>query len=228
MATASLSGGRTSAPRTNLILLPDIELRATRADAVTAGVAGAGAAAAAVAGTRAELHVRVANPRAGRLREELEAGLRADVATVLLAETALAQDLRDADVELRRQELRLGLTPGRFGLIPELDSAAALARLPQLLAAVDRLVSVGLDLESVAASLGAPDATAATLQQPLLAQVAVTATAARLRWTVAAMGFDAGARAALASRARALGAAGVYVSSESEVAGLNALFSPAR
>ena len=217
-----------NARRTNLIQLPDSAVRATRADAVTAGVAGAGSAAASVAGTQAELHVRVANPRAGRLREELEAALSADVTAVLLAETALPQDLRDADVELRRQELRLGLTPGRFGLIPEVGSAAALARLPQLLAAVDRLVSVGVDLEAVAASLGAPDATAAALQEPLLAQVAVTATAARLPWTVAGMGFEAGARAALASRARTLGAAGVYVTSESEVAGLNALFARQR
>ncbi len=213
-----------SAPRTNLVLLPDAELRATRADAVTAGVAGVHAAVAA----GPELHVRVANPRAGRLRGELEAALSADVAAVLLAETALPQDLRDADIELRRQELRLGLTPGRFGLIPEVGSAAALARLPQLLAAVDRLRSVAVDIEAVAASLGAPDATAAALQQPLLAQVAVTATAARLPWTVTAAGFDAGARATLASRARALGAAGVSVSSESEIAGLNALFAGER
>jgi citrate lyase beta subunit len=170
--------------------------------------------------------VRVANPRAGRLRAELEAALSEDVAAVLLAETRLPQDLRDADVELRRQELQLGLTPGRFRLIPEVGSAAALARLAQLLAAVDRLASVGVDLEAVANDLGAPDATAAALQQPLLAQIAVTATAARVPWTVAATGFSAGDRAALASRARALGAAGVYVASEAEVAGLNALFAP--
>ena len=227
MPAAARNAGRMSAPRTNLILLPDAELRATRADAVTAGVAGV-AAAAATAGSAAELHARVANPRTGRLRAELEAALSAAVTAVLVAETTLPQDLRDADVELRRQELRLGLTPGRFGLIAEVGSAAALARLPQLLAAVDRLVGVGVDLEAVAASLGAPDATAAALQEPLLAKVAVAATAARLPWTVAGMGFDAGARAALASRARALGAAGVYVTSESEVAGLNALFSGTR
>lgn len=209
-----------STPRTNLIVLPDAEPRPTRAEAVTASVGSVAAAAAA----GLEVHVRVANPRAGRLREELAAALGEGAAVVLLAETRLPQDVRDADVELRRNELRMGLTPGHTGLIPEIGSAAALARLPQLLAAVDRLVSVCVDLEAVANDLGAPDATTAALQEPLLAQIAIAATAARVPWTVEAMGFAAGERAALASRARALGAAGIYVMSEAEVAGMNALF----
>ena len=175
--------------------------------------------------TGAEVHVRVANPRAERLREDLEAVAGAGCAAVLLAETLIPQDLRDADVELRRQELHHDLVPGQVGLIPEIGSAAALARLPQLLAAVDRLVGVGVDLEAIAQDLGAPDPTAADVQGPLLAQIAVTA--ARVPWAVAAMGFTAGQRAALASRARALGAAGVYVSSEAEVAGMNTLFARA-
>ena len=208
------------APRTNLILLPGVVAAGTRADAVTAGVEHIAGALA----TGVEVHVRVANPRAERLREDLEAVAGAECAAVLLAETLITQDLRDADVELRRQELHHDLVPGQIGLIPEIGSAAALARLPQLLAAVDRLVGVGVDLEALANDLGAPDPTAAAVQEPLLAQIAVTATAARVPWTVAAMGFTAGQRAALASRARALGAAGVYVSSEAEVAGMNALF----
>ena len=209
-----------TAPRTNLMLLPDAPPRATRADAVTAG-AGATAAAAA---SGAAVHVRVANPREGKLREQLEA-VGAEVACVLLAETVLPQDLRDADVELRRRELQLGLTPGRIGLIPEIGSAAALARLPQLLAAVDRLASVGVDIEGLADDLGAPDARTQALQEPLLAQAAVAAAAARLPWTVGAVGFAAGDRARLAARAHALGASGVYVQRESEVAGFSSLFS---
>ena len=208
------------APRTNLILLPGVAAAATRADAVTAGVEHVAEAVA----TGAEVHVRVANPRAERLREDLEAAAGAGCAAVLLAETLIPQDLRDADVELRRQELHHDLVPGQVGLIPEIGSAAALARLPQLLAAVDRLVGVGVDLEAVAKDLGAPDPTAAAVQEPLLAQIAVMATAARLPWTVGAMGFTAGQRSALARRARALGAAGVYVASEAEVAGMNTLF----
>ena len=208
------------APRTNLILLPVFAVGPTRADAVTAGIENVGTAAA----TGAELHVRVASPRAERLREDLETAVGAGAAAILLAETLVPQDLRDADIELRRQELHHDLVPGQVGLIPEIGSAAALARLPQLLAAVDRLVSVGVDLAGVASDLGAPNPTAAAVQQPLLAQIAVTATAAGVPWTVAGMGFSAGQRAALASRARALGAAGVYVTSEAEVAGMNTLF----
>ena len=212
------------APRTNLILLPVFAVGPTRADAVTAGIENVGTAAA----TGAELHVRVASPRAERLREDLETAVGAGAAAVLLAETLVPQDLRDADIELRRQELHHDLVPGQVGLIPEIGSAAALARLPQLLAAVDRLVSVGVDLAGVADDLGAPNPTAAAVQQPLLAQIAVTATAAGVPWTVAGMGFSAGQRAALASRARALGAAGVYVTSEAEVAGMNTLFARRR
>ena len=205
--------------RTNLVLLPDAPLRATRADAVTAGVGATEAAAAA----GAPVHVRVANPREGRLRADLEA-FGAEVACVLLARTTLPQDLRDADVELRRRELQLALTPGRIGLIPEIGGAAALARLPELLAAVDRLASVAVDIEALAENLGAPDATAQSLQEPLLAQAAVAATAARLPWTVGALSFAPGDRARLAARAHALGASGLYVSREAEVAGFNTLF----
>ena len=209
-----------TAPRTNLILLPGVAIAATRADAVTAGAEHAAAAAA----SGVAVHVRVSSRRGSGLREDLEAAVDAGCDAVLVGATRQTQDLRDADVELRRQELHHDLVPGQVGLIPEIGSAAALAQLPQLLAAVDRLVGVGVDIEAIANDLGAPDPTAAALQEPLLAQVAVTATAARLPWSVGAMGFAAGDRAALASRARALGAAGVYVSSEVEVAGMNALF----
>lgn len=211
------------APRTNLTLLPPFAVARTRADAVTASVANIATAAA----TGAEVHVRVPNPREERLREDLEAAAGAGAVAVLLAATLAPQDLRDADVELRRQELHNDLVPGQIGLIPEVGSAAAFARLPQLLAAVDRLVSVGVDLEAVARDLGSPNPAAAAVQSPLLAQVAVTASAAGVPWTVGAMGFTAGERAALASRARAFGAAGVYVTSEAEVAGMNALFARA-
>ena len=209
-----------TAPRTNLILLPGSPVAPTRADAVTTSSDATAEARAA----GAPLHVRLANPREGLLRAQLEAH-DGPVDCVLLAATARPQDLRDADVELRRHELRAGLNPGSIGLIPEIGSAAALERLPQLLAAVDRLTSIGLDIEALAADLGAPDARAEALQAPILARVALAASAAGLPWTVAAMGFAAGDRARLAARAHALGASGVSVLGESEVAGFNALFS---
>ncbi len=114
------------APRTNLILLPVFAVGPTRADAVTAGVENVATAAA----TGVEVHVRVANPRAERLREDLETAVGAGAAAVLLAETLIPQDLRDADVELRRQELHHDLVPGQVGMIPEIGSAAARAPPP--------------------------------------------------------------------------------------------------
>lgn len=208
-----------SAPRTNLILLPGAPVAATRADAVTTSPDATEAA----RGAGVAIHVRLAHPREGLLRSQLEA-LDGPVACVLLAETAQPQDLRSADVELRRHELHRGLDPGSIGLIPEIGSAAAIERLPQLLTAVDRIASVGLDIDAVAADLGAPDARAGALQSAILARVALAVSAAGRPWTVGALGFSPGDRAALAARARGLGAAGVYVLAESEVAGLNALF----
>ena len=209
-----------NAPRTNLILQPGSPVAPTRADAVTTSPDASAAARAA----GVPIHARLAHPREGLLRSELEA-LDGPAACVLLAGTVRPQDLRDADVELRRHELHSGLTPGAIGLIPEIGSAAAIEQLPQLLAAVDRLTSVGLDIEAVAADLGAADARAEALQAPILARVALAAAAAGLPWTVGAMAFAAGDRARLAARAHALGASGVYVLGESEVAGFNALFS---
>lgn len=209
-----------SAPRTNLILLPGAPAAATRADAVTAGPESAEAARAA----GVPLHVRLANPREGLLRAQLDA-LDGAIACVLLAATERPQDLRTADVDLRRHELHAGLEPGSIGLIPELGNAAAIEALPQLLAAVDRLAGAALDIEAVSADLAAPDAHAEALQAPILARVALAAAAARLPWTVGALEFDGGERARLAARAHALGAAGVYVPTEAEVAGFNALFS---
>ncbi len=209
-----------NAPRTNLILLPDAPVAASRADAVTSAPgATAGARAAGV-----PVQVRLTHPREGLLREQLE-GLDGPVASVLLASVMQPQDLRTADVELRRHELHAGLTPGSIGLVPEIGSAAAIERLPQLLAAVDRIASIGLDIEAVAANLGAPDEHAEALQAPVLGRVALAASAANVPWTVGAPGFSPGDRARLAARAHALGASGVYVLAESEVAGLNALFS---
>ena len=209
-----------NAPRTNLILLPGAPVAATRADAVTSSPDATEAARAA----GVPVHVRLAHPREGLLGEQLEA-LDGPVACVLLASVVQPQDLRTADVELRRHELHAGLTPGSIGLIPEIGSAAAIERLPQLLAAIDRIASVGLDLEAVAADLGAPGARAEVLQAPVLARVALAVSAAGLPWTVGALGFSPGDRARLAARAHSLGASGGYVLAESEVAGLNALFS---
>ena len=86
------------APRTNLILLPVFAVASTRADAVTAGVEHVATAAAG----GVPVHARAANPREGRLREQLETAVGAGCAAVLLAGTAIPQDLRDADIELRR------------------------------------------------------------------------------------------------------------------------------
>ena len=212
-----------NAPRTNLILLPGAPVTASRADAVTTSPDASAAARAA----SAPVHVRLAHPREGLLRQQLEA-IDGPVACVLLASVVQPQDLRATDVELRRHELHAGLTPGSIGLIPEIGSAAAIERLPQLLAAVDRIASVGLDIEAVAADLGAPDARAEAMQSPVLARVALAVSAAGLcpgpseRWA----SRPATARGSRRAPTRWAPAAPTCWPSP-RVAGLNALFAGA-
>ena len=208
--------------RTNLILKDSAGWIATQADAVTLGI---GVTRPANAPSNA-IHARIANPRDGLLRHELSM-IDQSITCVLLTTTSLPQDLRAADIELRRRELELNLNPGHIGLIPEICTAAAFTRLPQLLQAIDRLSSITLNIEALSTDLGVPNPHARSFQEPLLAQIAIHASAMNLRWTVAAPSFDHSERAILATRAHALGASGIHVISETEVAGFNSLFTSA-
>jgi citrate lyase beta subunit len=207
-------------PRTNLILKDGTDRITTQADAVTLDI---GAIRQGDTPSNA-IHARITNPRDGLIRHELSTVDRS-VTCVLLTATSLPQDLRDADIELRRRELELNLNPGHIGLIPEICTAVAFTRLPQLLKAIDRLSSVTLDIEALSADLGVPNSHARSLQEPLLSQMAIHASSMNLKWSVAAPSFDHSERAILATRAHALGASGIHVTNEVEVAGFNSLFS---
>ena len=172
-------------------------------------------------------HIRLAS---GREPSDLDAALAPSVAggaaALLLRAVLERQDVRNADVALRRHELRAGVEPGVARLILEVDSAWTLAELPALLAAVDRHGGVTLNVEALAADLalrGALDAGSPSLQHAV-AHVALAASAARLPWWLLAPAADPGVRARLAELAYREGAAGIYVAAEPEVAGFNALF----
>jgi len=183
--------------------------------------------AAATALTRAgrAAHVRVSSARSGELAADIEAAITGAVEAIVLSSAEIPQDVRDADVAIRKREMRLGLTPGGIRLIPEVDAAAGLQALPALLEAVDRHGAVLLDCDALLADLGARSQPEALIGHAL-GSVAVAARAAGLPWLVAAPGSPAGERAALANRAHAAGAAGGVVTTESEVQGLNTLFAP--
>lgn len=189
----------------------------------------AAAAAARLAAAGRSVQVRVSSAASGELAADIEAVVGPLVEAIVLSDAEQLQDVRDADVAIRRHEMRLGLTPGAIRLIPEIDSAAGLQSLGALLAAVDRHGAVLLDINAWLDDLGAPAAAgvrADGLAGHALAGVAVAARVAGLPWLVAASGSEAGARAAFATQAHAAGATGCVVMAEPEVAGLNELFLP--
>lgn len=174
-----------------------------------------------------EVHVRVSDARSGELDADVEAVASAAVAAVLLAGAEEPQDVRDADIAIRQREMRRKIAPGHIRLIPEVDSASGLRALPALLAAVDRHGAIALNIEALARDVGVELAAPSNpLFEHAMASVAFEARAASLPWVLLAPHAGQGVRAALATRAHALGAAGAYVRSESEAAGFRQLFTP--
>ena len=176
----------------------------------------------AVAAAGRGVHVRISDARSGELEADLAATVSESLAAVHLSGAATAQDVRDADVAIRKREMELGIDPGAVRLIPELDSAAGLLALPAMLRAVDRHSAVALDAGGLCADLGAGPA---ALDHACW-DVAVAAQAAELPWVLHAPTLDADERSRLAARARELGAAGVCVPAEAEVRGFSDLFTP--
>ncbi|MFN8639617.1 MAG: aldolase/citrate lyase family protein [Dehalococcoidia bacterium] len=175
-------------------------------------------------------HVRISDARSGELEADVEAVAGAAIAAVLLSGAEEPQDVRDADIALRRREMRRKVAPGHMRLIPEVDSAAGLRALPAMLGAVDRHGAAALNVEALAHDMGLGGALAPSmpLLEHAMATVAFAARAAKVPWLLLASHVDQGIRAALANRAHALGAGGVYVRSEAEAAGFRQLFTPAR
>ena len=189
----------------------------------------------AIAESGRPLLARVADARSGELGADLDAAVSESTAAVVLAACEEPQDARDADVAIRRREMRRGIVPGQVRLLCEIDSAAGLAALPQILTAVDRHVAVVLAPLAIASELGAtPPATASggsrdaiwALLDHVMAQTALAAGVAELSWILDAPRAGLTVRQTVATRARDLGATGVVITSEAEARGANALFTP--
>lgn len=225
-----------AAPRTNLLVTSAEALAAaihTAAGAVTVDAAlipkpasRRGATPAPLALSR-PLHMRIAIDRRLGFEASLDETIHPAVVAVLLGGVDRPQDVRDADVALRRREMRTGLEPGTVRLVCEVGSALALRALPGMIEAVDRHSAVALDTDALAADLAlpGPPGNHLALLEHAMAEVAISARVARLPWLLLAPTLDAGARSMLATRAHAHGAAGVYITGEPEAAGFNSLFS---
>lgn len=185
-----------------------------------------GPAVKAVAKAGPEVHARVSPARSGAFDADLLASVGRQLTAVVLTATEIPQDVRDADVGIRKHEMRLGMTPGSVRLIAEIDSAAGLSALAAILGAVDRHSAVALNSDGLRSDLHL-DGRAGDAIDHAMWELALAATSARLPWTVTAPAAPAQERARLAARAREFGAAGASIVAEAEVRGLNALFTPA-
>lgn len=167
---------------------------------------------------------RVADTRSHEMEADLDVIAGAWLMAVVLTGVEVPQDARDADVQIRKREMRLGLTPGGIRLIPEVDSAEGLVALPRILEAVDRHAAVALSAEGLRVDLRLGER-ASALYDHAMADVAVHADTARLPWVI-----ELDARrpewATLPAKAHDFGAAGVALHDETAARGMNALFAP--
>ncbi len=177
----------------------------------------------AIGGAGRPVFARVSSTSSGELQADLEGAVRPALAAIVLAGTEAPQDARDADVLLRKYELRHDMTPGAVRLIPEIDSAAGLQALPAILEAVDRHEAVAINPARMHRDLrlghGLHDA-----HDHTMAMVAIAARAAELPWLLGSFGGDRGFIEA--TRAHEFGAAGATIHSEASARGVNSLFAP--
>ncbi len=219
--------------RTNLLVLAEsaAALTTAAADAVTIDYSvqaePQGSAGAVELASGRPTHIRIPIDRRPGLAASLEEELSTAISAVLLCGVDRPQDVRDADVALRRREMRLGLEPGTVRLIPEVGSALALRSLTRMFEAVDRHSAVALNTDVLAGDLrlSGPPASHLAIIEHAMAEVALSARVAGVPWLLLAPALDGGARSALAIRAHAHGAAGVYIATEPEAHGYNSLFS---
>jgi citrate lyase beta subunit len=172
---------------------------------------------------RRPVFARVSSASGGELAADIEAAVCPTLAAVLLAGTEAPQDARDADVLLRKHELRHEMMPGAVRLIPEIDSAAGLQALPAILEAVDRHEAVALNTALMHRDLGLGHGLK-DAHDHTMAMVAVAARAAELPWVLGTFGGDHGFIEA--TRAHEFGAAGATIRSEASARGVNSLFAP--
>lgn len=169
------------------------------------------------------VHVRVSDTRSGELEADLDTIVGEHLAAIVIA-AEIPQDVRDADVAIRKREMRLAIDPGRIRLVPEIDAAEGLTRLARILDAVDRHGAVALSIDGLREDMRLGDR-ATALYDHAMADLAVAAHTARLPW-VLALTHHRPETAGLPARAHEFGASGVTVHEEAAVRGMNALFSP--
>lgn len=178
----------------------------------------------AIGGTGRPVLVRVSDARSAEMAADVEAAVGALVTGVVVSGVEEPQDVRDADVLVRKFEMRSGLVPGEIDIVPELDSAEGLVALMRILLAVDRARAISLNIDGLRHDLRL-GREAGALYQHAMAEVAIHADAARIPWFVHVQHRRPGVER-IPTLANDFGAAGVTVHLEGEARGMNSLFAP--
>lgn len=168
--------------------------------------------------------VRVSDARSGEMAADVEAAVGPWLTGVVVSGAEEPQDVRDADVLVRKFEMRAQLVPGQVDILPELDSAEGIVALPRLLLAIDRARTVVLSIDGLWHDLRL-GAGAGMLYGHAMAEVALHADAARLPWVVHVQHHRPGVEH-IPTVAHDFGAVGVTVHVEGEARGMNSLFTP--
>ena len=108
----------------------------------------------ALAGAGRTVQVRLNSIQSGETRDDLATVVRPELDSVVLAKTESAQDVRDADVLLREQELAHDVKPGTIGLVVAIESARALLACTAIAGASTRLVALMLGAEDFTFDMG--------------------------------------------------------------------------
>jgi len=128
-------------------------------------------------------HVRFSIGASDDFRTKLLSVFSHDIAAVWISGISEAQQVRDADVEIRRLEMEHGIDPGTISLVPELISVRSISLLDTILTAVDRVATIALNLDLVCADLvgtGSDSSDDLFVQRHILANVALKVAAQNL------------------------------------------------
>ena len=176
-------------------------------------------------------HVRFSIGASDDFRTKLLSVFSHDIAAVWISGISEVQQVRDADVEIRRLEMEHGIDPGTISLIPELISVRSISLLDTILTAVDRVATIALNLDLVCADLvgtGSDSSDDLFVQRHILANVALKVAAQNLLLIVT--NLDSQLSTQKMKMVASTGATGMLTQDLNSVASLNDEFvlTPAR
>lgn len=170
--------------------------------------------------------VRVNNVHTKLTRGDLTDVVRPGLAGVVHPKSERPQDLRDLDVLLREAEVRNKVRPGDVGVIPIIESPAAILDCARITTAIDRVVALSLGGEDYCTALAVPRSNAAlAYPRGVLVTTAAAHNIPAIDSPYPTINDEEGVRSE-AALAAAIGFRGKYVIHPGQVAPVNEAFSP--